>query len=47
MEIEFNALAGFMLGFNYAHYPEEDERPALHFVQIGIGLGMIGITWIA
>lgn len=47
MEIEFEPLAGFMLGVNYAYYPEEIDKPPLHYVQIAMGLGIIGITWIA
>ncbi len=47
MEIEFNPLYGFMLGVNYAYYPEENGEPPLHYLQIAVGIGIIGITWIA
>ena len=45
MQIEFSPLYGFMLGFNYAYYPEDDQRKPLHLIQIAIGLVMVQIAW--
>ena len=47
MELEFSPLVGFMVGVNYAYFPPENGEAPLHFLQIGIGIGIIGITWIA
>jgi len=47
MEIEISPIMGCMVGVNYAYYPEENGQPPLHYVQVGIGLAIVGITWIA
>lgn len=47
MEIEISPIIGFMVGVNYAYYPEEIDQLPLHHVQVGLGVAIVGITWIA
>lgn len=47
MQIELSPLYGVMFGINYAYYPEVDNLEPLHLLQIGAGLVMIQVSWIA